>query len=397
MAPGNPMPRTSRVGSVSGKALRYHHPFPLPVYLLLLCVSAATVLAQSPLQQAVALTRQGQYAAARKVLQGIPPPASTPQLIAFHRLRAAIASGLAEPDGAAQEMEQALHLAPADSNLLRATAVAEFIGGRLDAALLHARATAPDAAREELIGDIQDRRQDFAAALTAYRSAVTLAPDQENYRLALALELIRRQQYDPAVQALKNAAQTFPRSSKINTLLGIAEYAQGYSEEAVLALQNAIAADPQDHAACAALAKIVLQSSAAPAPQTVAALCAWNPLVCSALRLREAREHGDQQMFTAAANALKLSPLTDVVGRCELARAYEWQNNLPAARTELERCVQLQPTPQNHYRLGLLYRRLGLAALSRQQMALRRQLLESMSEQTALGLDSLAATSVARP
>lgn len=70
------------------------------------------------------LTRQGQYSEARKVLQDFPAPDSVPQRIAFYRLKAAIASGLREPHIASSEMEQALALAPGDSDLLMAVALA---------------------------------------------------------------------------------------------------------------------------------------------------------------------------------------------------------------------------------------------------------------------------------
>lgn len=196
--------------------------------------------------------------------------------------------------------------------------------------------------------------------------------------------MIRRQHFDKAVQVLRSAVGALPRSAKILTLLGIAQYSQGYSDEAVLSLNDAIRADPHAGAPSAALAKIVLQSSAAPEQRTIASLCAWNPIVCSALKLRLARESGDRTLFSQATEALKLADENDAVGRCELARAYEWQGRLSAAQTELEACVRLDSTPQNHYRLGLVYERLGLSALAAREMARRQELLKSMSDQTAL-------------
>ena len=55
----------------------------------------------------------------------------------------------------------------------------------------------------------------------------------------------------------------------------------------------------------------------------------------------------------------------------------------------MESCVQFDPSPQNHYRMGLIYRRLGMNELSRKEMDLRNQMLEKMSEETALGLNAL--------
>ncbi len=57
----------------------------------------------------------------------------------------------------------------------------------------------------------------------------------------------------------------------------------------------------------------------------------------------------------------------------------------------METCVQLDPSPQNHYRLGLLYRKLGLADGAQKEMQQRNAVLQRMSEQTALGLAALQA------
>jgi hypothetical protein len=118
-------------------------------------------------------------------------------------------------------------------------------------------------------------------------------------------------------------------------------------------------------------------------------LCGWNVTVCSALKLRAARESGDARIQTEAIAGLERAPQNDVIARCELARAREWTNRLPEARTEMEKCVAADPSPQNHYRLGIIYQRLGLADLAKKQMELRQQLLAQMSEQTANGLSVL--------
>lgn len=388
VAPNSPMPRMSREGSVSGKALRYHTAA-LSAMMLVWLFLCEALAAQSPLQQAVELTRKGQYAEAEKLLVGISAPAPLPQRIAFYRLKAAISSGLKQPKLAAQEMEQALAFAPSDYGLLRATAVAELAAGFLDAAEAHARASAPDAVRDALVGEIEEQRGHFEAAARAYESAVRLAPSEEHYRLALGVNLIRRQQYEKAIQMLKTALPAFPKSAKLRTLLGIAQYANGYPDVAIISLNEAIAVDVSAEPAYAALAKIVLQSSAVPIGTTMISLCRWNGMICSALQLREARAAGDEKLLAQATETLKLSSESDPVGRCELARAYEWQGNWGSAKTELERCVRLDPSPQNHYRLGLLYKRMGLTELAEREMSSRQELLKSMSEETALSLNLL--------
>jgi len=58
----------------------------------------------------------------------------------------------------------------------------------------------------------------------------------------------------------------------------------------------------------------------------------------------------------------------------------------------MEECVRLDPSPQNHYRLGLLYEKLGLSELAHKEIELRTQTLQRMSEETAMWLKALQAS-----
>jgi hypothetical protein len=55
------------------------------------------------------------------------------------------------------------------------------------------------------------------------------------------------------------------------------------------------------------------------------------------------------------------------------------------------------PTPQNHYVLALVYKRLGLTDLARRQLIARNALLQKMSEETATGLNALRSFTTAIP
>ncbi|MGH9581861.1 MAG: tetratricopeptide repeat protein [Bryobacteraceae bacterium] len=346
-------------------------------------------MAQLPLQQAVKLTRERRYREAARMLQGVAEPSPLNQRIAFHRLKAAIASGLHENAEAARQMRSALALAPDNPGLLLATALAELRAGYLDDALRHARQSGNTAVAQQLTGDIQEKRGQYVKAAEAYQAAVALAPDREEYRIALGFELIKHQTFRPAIDMLQESSSLFPKSAKIRTLLGIADYADGDLKEARAALESAISLDPKLESAYRCLADIVLQSSAPPTRQIVDSLCGWNPVVCSAMKLRVARNTQNAKLESEALAGLKRAPPGDAVGHCELARAYEWSGKLTDARTQMEDCVRLEETPQNHYRLGIIYRRLGLDQLAREQMDLRNQTLRKMSEQTAEGLNAL--------
>jgi hypothetical protein len=62
--------------------------------LLALAIFSASAYAQSPLEKAVVLAKEKKYTEAQRVMAGVPEPRETAQRIAFHRLKAAIASGL---------------------------------------------------------------------------------------------------------------------------------------------------------------------------------------------------------------------------------------------------------------------------------------------------------------
>jgi len=348
-----------------------------------LALTAIAAFAQSPLARAVALTREKRYVEAHKLLEGVAEPSGIGPRVAFHRLKAAVASGLGDGKTAAAEMRRALDLAPGDPGLLLATSLAELQAGLLDDALQHARSAGNTAQAQALAGDIQEKRGEFVAAANAYQAAVALAPDREQYRIALALELIEHQSFTPAIAVLEQAAAVFPKSGKIRTLLGIAQYGEGDLASAVTSLTDAIAADPALEPPYAYLTRIVLESSAAPPEGVLQPLCGWSPTVCNALKLRVAREKDDVKLESEAIAGLKRAPATDAIAHCELGRAYEWTGLLTDARSQMEECVRMDPSPQNHYRLGLIYQELGLGQLADQEMALRKKYLDRMTEDAA--------------
>jgi Flp pilus assembly protein TadD len=308
---------------------------------------------QSPLERAVTLTREKRYAESAQILQSVPEPQEIHQRIAFHRLKAANASGTGDHPAAAREMSLALALAPSDPGLLAATALAELRANLLENAQRHAEQAGDNPTAKAVLGDT---------------------------RIALAYNLIRHQDFAGAVDLLQKSRPLLPKSAKLLTLLGIAQYSTGYTEDAVSTLISALDLDSTEEPAYRCLSQIVLQSSASPPQAATAHLCRWNATVCSALKLRLSRETGDRAMQEEAIAGLKHAPPADPVAHCELARAWEWTGRLPEARAEMETCLKFAPTPQNHYRMGLIYKRLGLDDLSRKEMEIRQRLLDSPAE-----------------
>ena len=285
-------------------------------------------------------------------------------------------------------MRSALALRPDDAGLLLATAAAELAAGKLDDALQHARASGNTAPAQMLVGDIQERRGEFVDAAKSYQAAIAIAPDREEYRIAFALELIQHQTFRPAITLLQQAAPQFPRSARIRTLLGIAHYALGDNEAATAALVSAIGMDPKLQPPYAYLTRIVLESSSAPSQPAADALCRWNEIVCASVTLRIARETSDSALQARATKILERGPSTNPTARCELARSYEWSERWADARAQMEACVALDPSPQNHYRLSLIYGQLGLPERARQQMQLRERALTQLTEEGARRLNA---------
>ena len=322
--------------------------------LLLWLLAAGCIAGQMRLQNAVTLTRAGRYAEARRALAGVPEPEDVRQKIAFHRLRAAIASGLKEAPAAASEMRAALELTPKDTQLLAATAVAELQAGQ------------------------------FPQAVNAYQEAIRLAPENESYRIALATALIEHQAFESAIDMLKAS----PKSAKLLVLLGLAQYGHGDNAEAIDTLEQAAALEPALDSPKRCLAGIVLESAKLPSQKTVDVLCAWDKTVCAALQLRRAREDGDAAL--EARSVATLEKEDSPVAHCALARAYEWRNQWKQAAQQMETCVRLTPTPQRHYMLALIYRKLGDTVRAHQELELRSKMLQQISEQATLTLNALA-------
>jgi tetratricopeptide (TPR) repeat protein len=383
------MPRISSGSVELGKVIGYDRAILRSVLGMVLLVSFAWT--QTELQHAVTLTRAGRFAEAREAMKGVTTPTTVPQQIAYHRLKAAIASGLHENPEAAREMEAALALSPGDRSLLLGAAVSEEQAGHAQKAVDLLSQAGSDADAKGLLGDLLDKEGRHADSINAYREAIRLDPGREAFRLALAKELIARGAFDQAASHLQESLLKFPNSPPLLTVAGILEYSGGQTDAARQILARAIAADPAYEPAYVSLAKIVLASSGAAGRDEMAALCRWDKITCSALQLRSARDANDQQMEQRSIAALRAAPPENATAACALGQAYAWSDRFQEARRTLETCVKRDPTPQNHYRLAQIYRKLGETDLAQKQLEARRRLSEALSNQTAKAADSLKA------
>jgi tetratricopeptide (TPR) repeat protein len=370
-----------------GALLNQRGQFDKAAPLLERAVKAAPQSAAARMELAVCLARLHRYKRASEVLKPVSPPEAAPQLLLYRRLRASIASGNEEHAAAASEMELALDLAPADKDLLLATAVAEFRASLLDQALAHAQSAKSiqnSAPIENLIGDIQEKRGDSLAAVHSYQAAVELAPDNEQFRLALALELLRHHTSDAAILVLEQAIKRFPSSLKINVALALGYFLVNRDADATKVLLDAMRLDSGRDFVLQYLSELLITQGDTPDPAVVAEICAdadAHPMsgrgqaVCGGLLLRVQIDRGDTsrhaELLQRLQKAVHLAPQDDTA-RCQLGKALALDQHWPEARKQMEECARLVPdSTEWHYQLARIYLRLGLRDLAKEQERLR--------------------------
>jgi tetratricopeptide (TPR) repeat protein len=299
---------------------------------------------------------------------------------------------------AAVDFAAASALAPDRGDLLYDLALANFRADHFDNALTsaeHAKSVADSGSIESLIGDIQEKRGDPLAAVHAYQAAVTLEPSEERYHVALGLELLRHQTFDAALVVLNQASTLFPQSLRVKILLGLAYYFVDRSADAIRALQEAAKIDPRDETAARYLGEITLQDTSTPDPAAIVQVCSFadeHPqnktadAFCGGILLKVARESGDisrrPEILSRLRHAARIAP-REPMARCQLGKALEWAELWSQARPETEACVRLDPgSPDGHYQLARIYRRLGLTALADQQTSLQRAAALRQSEES---------------
>jgi tetratricopeptide (TPR) repeat protein len=299
---------------------------------------------------------------------------------------------------AAKDLEDASRLAPDRADILFNLTLARYREGEWDAALASAekaKAIEDSGSLESLLGDIQERRGDSLVAVHSYQAAVALEPNMEEHRLALARELLKHQTFDAAIVVLEQSAELFPQSIRIKILQALAYYLVDRSADSIRTLLGATKLDPKDELAARYLGEITLQDTAAPDPAAVAQICAFadeHPssksagAICGGVSLRVSEEAGDvshrPEILRRLQQAVRIAP-KEPLARCQLGKALEWSQEWQQARTQLEKCVSLEPSsPEGHYRLSRVYRQLGLSSLAKEQTALQQDALQREAEES---------------
>lgn len=345
---------------------------------------------------AVQLESRLNPASTLQVLRGFTLP--NDRLLELRLRTAEMLSGANLYGEAAKDFEEASRLAPDRADILFNLALARYRNGEWDAALesaQKAKTLEDSGSLESLIGDLQEKRGDSLAAVHSYQAAVALEPNVQEHRLALARELLKHQTFDAAIVVLEQAVALFPQSTRVKLLLGLSYYLVDRSADSIRELLEAAKLDSSDELAARYLGEITLQDSAEPNPDAVNQICAFadgNPssksasALCGAVLLRVAEESGDTsrkpEILRRLQHAVQIAP-QEPLARCQLGRAFEWSQEWQKARLQMENCVRLDPdSPEGHYRLARIYRRLGLSSLANEQTRLQQQATQRQNQES---------------
>lgn len=300
---------------------------------------------------------------------------------------------------AAGQLKKATVLDENRPGLLFNLALAQFQAAQLDDALASAekcKAADDSAEIEDLLGDIEEARGDNLGAVRSYQAAVVLAPNEEKYRLSLALELLRHKSFDATKVVLEQADKAHPNSWRIQFALGMLEYFMGKEDEATPILQRAAELSPDPSIALKYAGDIQLDRAAGPDPALISQLCKFADLrpkeatvqyYCGALLFRRDYVAENKANMTDILrrlnNAARRLP-NDPGPHCQLGRAYRWMEQWQPALQESEICVRLDPdSAQPHYRLAQIYSHEGQAKRAQEQMGLFEAASKRMADENA--------------
>jgi len=300
---------------------------------------------------------------------------------------------------AVEEFQKVGGLDPNRPGLLFNLALAQFRAAQLDNALASAEKSkelGDSAEIEDLLGDIQEARGDNLAAVRNYQTAVTLAPNEEKYRLSLSVEFIRHKNFDAARVVLQQAEKLQPDSWRIQLALGMLEYFTGTDQEATRILVRAASMAAEPFIPLTYLGDIQMNQASAPDPDALARLCQYADqqprggkmyFYCGALTFRRDYTSGDKthseeiiKMLRRASRDLPEDPSP----RCQLGRVYRWLDRWQEALHESESCVRMDPdSAEAHYRLAQIYQHLGQQQRSKEEMKVYENAAKRVADENA--------------
>jgi len=326
-------------------------------------------------------------------------PLQPAEELAFRQRIAEVLIEHGEYAAALEDLARVVELAPGRGDLIYNLALGQFKAGLTDDALKSAekcKSLGDTAEVEDLLGDIQEARGDSLDAARSYQAAVTLAPNEEQYRLSLAVEFLRHDNFDAARVVLKQAETVWPKSWRIQLALAMVENFAGSDEESSRLLMHAAALAPEPEVPLEYLGKLQMDRAAAPTLSAIAQLCECSDqhpqngkmqYYCGALAFRRDHTLGDKSHANEILHRLQVASTvlpSDASPHCQLGAVYRWLDRWHEAVQESETCVRMDPdSADGHYRLAQLYQHLGEQARSQQEMNLFQAASKRIADQNA--------------
>jgi tetratricopeptide (TPR) repeat protein len=276
-------------------------------------------------------------------------------------------------DLAISQFQQLLKARPDSYELNYDLALAYHRAGMEDRAAdqIHAVLAQRDEAElENLLGEVEEKRNDFIQALAAYKKAVDLQPRSAEYQLDYATELALHSNPAAALQAFISGVKSFPSSVELRLGLGGCYYLVGKYGEASETLVRASRMAPENPKVYALLG--LAYDAAGPLkpditqrfetylkahPGDALAHYFYGKILLDRIK-GEARVSFDRPQRELD-KAIAIDPSLPQA-HLEMGKLLRMRGDLPAARTEFEAAAKLDPESTDaYYQLMAVYRKLG--------------------------------------
>jgi tetratricopeptide (TPR) repeat protein len=298
------------------------------------------------------------YLAAGKLSDAIPPLTRAYQI---------------KPDAYDNGYNLALAYAETGKNANAKTVVQELLSRR-NTAELH-----------NLLGEIEEKNQNFIAAEHEYETAAHMDPSESNL-FDWASELLLHRTLDPAVDVFRSATERYPNSPRLAIGLGMALYSRGNYDDAVKALLHAADLNPAD-SNCYYFLSRAYDSSPGQADEVIRHFRRFMELQPEnakapyyyAMSIWKGRRAQDasvdfQQIETLLKKSIELDPKS-AEPRLQLGNLYSDQKKYELAIPLYERALALNADLADaHYRLGQAYVHVGRKDEAQQQLTVYQQL-----------------------
>jgi predicted O-linked N-acetylglucosamine transferase (SPINDLY family) len=183
-----------------------------------------------------------------------------PGLAPDWQTRALVLRNSGKLDDAVRLCEQALAANPENTEAINFLAAGLLAAGRLDEGLdclRRAAALAPSARSQKLLGDVLARAGNFENAISSYRAAIALEPnDAETWNTLAGLEIVAAR-YDDAEASCRAGLVISPRHAVLMQTLAGVLFEQARVEAAIETIRESLALQPDNPHAHSSLLRML--------------------------------------------------------------------------------------------------------------------------------------------